>query len=56
MAHNLDRFGPRGASYPTSCTLHSSGLIGCVYKMMQIMKEGSLPHLIYTGRQGYKSV
>jgi hypothetical protein len=36
--------------------LHSSGLIGGVYKMMQMMREGSLPHLIYSGRQGHKSV
>jgi hypothetical protein len=36
--------------------LRSSGLIGCVYKMMQIIREGSLPRLIYSGRQGYKLV
>jgi hypothetical protein len=36
--------------------LHSSGLIECVYKMMRVMREGSLPHLIKSGRQGYKSV
>jgi hypothetical protein len=35
VAHNLDRFGPRGAEYPTSCMLRSSGLIGYNYKMMQ---------------------
>jgi hypothetical protein len=35
VAHNLDRFGPRGASYPTSCMLRSSGLIRCDYKMMR---------------------
>jgi hypothetical protein len=34
----------------------SSGLIGCVYKMMRMIREGSLPHLIYSGRQGYKLV
>jgi hypothetical protein len=32
--------------YPTSCMLRSFGLIGCVYKMMQMMREGSLPRLI----------
>jgi hypothetical protein len=36
--------------------LRSSGLIGSVYKMMQMMREGSLPRLIYSGRQVYKSV
>jgi hypothetical protein len=41
-AHNLDRFGPRGAQYPTSCMLRSSGLIGCVYKMMR-MREVKVP-------------
>jgi hypothetical protein len=34
VAHNLDRFGPRGALYPTSCMLRSSGLIGHDYKMV----------------------
>jgi hypothetical protein len=36
--------------------LRSSGLIVCVYKMMLMIKEGSLPHLRYSGRQSYKSV
>jgi hypothetical protein len=40
VTHNLDRFGPRGAKYPTSCMLRSSGLIGCVYKMMRISERG----------------
>jgi hypothetical protein len=40
VAHNLDRFGSQGAKYPTSCTLCSSGLIWCVYKMMQIGDRG----------------
>jgi hypothetical protein len=53
VAHNLDWFVTQ---YPTSCMLHSSGLIGCVYKMMRMMREGSLPHLIDSGRHGYKSV
>jgi hypothetical protein len=39
-----------------SCMLCCSGLIGCVYKMMRMMREGSLPRLIYSGRLGYKSV
>jgi hypothetical protein len=46
VAHNLDRSGPRGASYPTSCMLHSSGLIGCDYKMMRnLVREGRGPCL-----------
>jgi hypothetical protein len=40
VAHNLDRFGPRGEKYPTSCMLRSSGLIGCVYKMMRMREKG----------------
>jgi hypothetical protein len=36
VAHNLDRFGPRGAYYPTSCMLRGSGLIECDYKMMRL--------------------
>jgi hypothetical protein len=32
VAHNLDR--PARCVKPTSCMLRSSGLIGCVYKMM----------------------
>jgi hypothetical protein len=39
VAHNLDRFGPRGAQYPTSCMLRSSRLIGCDYKMMRNLRE-----------------
>jgi hypothetical protein len=35
VAHNLDRFGSRGAQYPTSYMLRGSGLIGCDYKIMQ---------------------
>jgi hypothetical protein len=34
----------------------SSGLIERVYKMMQIMREGSVPLLIYSRRQSYKLV
>jgi hypothetical protein len=55
VANNLDKFGPQCAYLPTSCLLCSSGLIGCDYKMMH-MREGSLPRLILSGRQGYKSV
>jgi hypothetical protein len=40
MAHNLDRFGLRGAYYSTSCMLRSSGLIGCVYKMKRMKEKG----------------
>jgi hypothetical protein len=40
MAHNLDRFRPRGAKYPTSCMLRGSGLIGCDYKMMCMREKG----------------
>jgi hypothetical protein len=36
--------------------LCGSGLIGCVYKMMRMMREGSLPRLMWPGTQGYKSV
>jgi hypothetical protein len=36
--------------------LRSSGYIGCVYKMMRMIREGSLSRLISSGRQGYKSV
>jgi hypothetical protein len=36
MAHNLDRFRPRGAYYPTSCMLRISRLIECVYKFIQM--------------------
>jgi hypothetical protein len=39
LAHNLDRFEPRGAQYPTSCMLRSSGLIGRDYKMMRNLRE-----------------
>jgi hypothetical protein len=47
VAHNLDRFGPRGAQYPTSCMLRRSGLIVCVYRMMHMReREGSLRRLI----------
>jgi hypothetical protein len=50
VAHNLDRFGPRGAQYPTSCMLCSSGLIGCVYKMMR-MREVRVPSSPYIVRE-----
>jgi hypothetical protein len=50
VAHNLDRFGPRGAYYPTSCMLRNSGLIGCVYKMM-CMKEVKVPASPYIARE-----
>jgi hypothetical protein len=46
VAHNLDRFGLRGASYPMSCMLCSSELIVRDYKMMRNEREGSLPRLI----------
>jgi hypothetical protein len=50
VAHNLDRFGPRCAKYPTSCMLRSSRLIGCVYKMMR-MKERGVPASLYIVRE-----
>jgi hypothetical protein len=50
VAHNLDRFGPRGAQYPTSCMLRSSRLIGCVYKMMR-MREIGVPASPYIARE-----
>jgi hypothetical protein len=50
MAHSLDRFGARGAQYPRSCMLHSSGFIGCVYKMMR-MRERGVPALPYIARE-----
>jgi hypothetical protein len=50
VAHNLDRFGPRGAYYPTSCMLRSSGLIGCVYKMM-CMREVKVPASPYIAQE-----
>jgi hypothetical protein len=34
VAHNLDRFRLRGAYYPKSRMLRSSGLIGYDYKMV----------------------
>jgi hypothetical protein len=50
VAHSLDRFGPRGAQYPTSCMVRSSGLIGCVYKMMR-MSERRVPDSPYIARE-----
>jgi hypothetical protein len=49
VAHNLDRFEPQGAQYPTSCMLRSSGLIGCVYKTMRISERGvpSSPYIVW---------
>jgi hypothetical protein len=50
VAHNLDRFDPRGVYYPTSRMLRSSGLIGCVYKMMR-MREVKVPASPYIARE-----
>jgi hypothetical protein len=56
MAHNLDRFGPRGAWCPTSCMLRSSGLIGYDYNMVQLYvvrwdDERRVPALPYIVRE-----
>jgi hypothetical protein len=50
MAHNLDRFGTQCVSYPTSCMLCRSELIGCDYKMMH-MRERGVPALRYIVRE-----
>jgi hypothetical protein len=49
VAHNLDRFGLRGAEYPMSCMLRSSGLIWCDYKMMRMREKG--PYLALYSRE-----
>jgi hypothetical protein len=49
VTHNLDRFGPQCAQYPMSCMLRSSGLIGCVYKMMRMIERGvpASPYIVW---------
>jgi hypothetical protein len=49
VAHNLDRFELRGAKYPMSCMLRSSGLIRCAYKMMRMRER--VPASPYIARE-----